>query len=71
MSQNRSKGVGVRRGEVAWITVDNSAKLNTLDSALMEGLADAIEELAKDGALRVMIPDRCRRASFHRRREHR
>src|SRR5258708_9620237 len=55
MSQNRSKGLGVRRGEVAWITVDNSAKLNTLDSALMEELADAIEDLAKDDALRVMI----------------
>src|SRR5260370_6318951 len=55
MSENRSKGVSVRRGEVAWITVDNQAKLNTLDSALMEELADAAEDLAKDDALRVAI----------------
>ncbi len=55
MSENRSKGVSVRRGEVAWITVDKQAKLNTLDSALMEELADAMEDLAKDDALRVAI----------------
>jgi enoyl-CoA hydratase len=55
MSENRSQRVIVKPGAVTRVTVDNQAKLNTLDSALMEELAEAIENLAKDDALRVVI----------------
>jgi enoyl-CoA hydratase/carnithine racemase len=40
---------------VAYITIHNERKLNTLNSALMEELAGAIEELARDEMLRAAV----------------
>jgi enoyl-CoA hydratase len=40
---------------VARITIANAAKLNTLNRAVMTALIDAVEELAADTALRVVV----------------
>lgn len=40
---------------VAWVTISNERKLNTLNSALMEEFAARIEELADDESLRAMV----------------
>ena len=42
-------------GSVAFLTVDNRAKLNTLDSALMREFIAAVESLAATDALRAMV----------------
>ena len=42
-------------GRIATITVDNRAKLNVLDPALMAELAAAVERLAADDTLRVLV----------------
>lgn len=43
------------KDRVAYVTIDNERKLNTLNSALMEKFADRIEELAHDEMLRVVV----------------
>src|SRR5712691_994782 len=57
----RAMGVVVVRedrpegGHVARLTIDNAAKLNTLNRALMVELVEAIERLEADAALRLVI----------------
>jgi enoyl-CoA hydratase/carnithine racemase len=43
------------QGTIAYLTVDNRAKLNTLDSALMRALIETVEGLAKRDDLRVLV----------------
>ncbi len=43
------------RGTVAHVTVDNRAKLNTLDSALMRAFVSEIEALAAREDLRALV----------------
>jgi enoyl-CoA hydratase/carnithine racemase len=43
------------RGTVAYITVDNRAKLNTLDSALMRALIETVESLTPREDLRALV----------------
>jgi enoyl-CoA hydratase len=40
---------------VAYLTIHNERKLNTLNSALMEDFAAAIEQLARDETLRAAV----------------
>lgn len=40
---------------VAWITLENAAKLNTLNRAAMQALVDAVERLAQDSGLRAAV----------------
>jgi len=40
---------------IAWVTIQNEAKLNTLNSALMQDFMDAFERLAGDEALRAVV----------------
>ena len=48
--------VDVRReAGIAWVTIHNEAKLNTLNSSLMKELAAAIEGLDGDDTLRAVI----------------
>jgi hypothetical protein len=54
VTQNRVEVALDERG-VATVTIANAAKLNTLNSALMTGLLEAMEQLARDAALRVVI----------------
>lgn len=42
-------------GGVATVTITNTAKLNTLNRAVMTALIDAVEGLATDAALRVVV----------------
>ncbi len=42
-------------GHVARLTIDNAAKLNTLNRALMVELVEAIERLEADAALRLVV----------------
>jgi enoyl-CoA hydratase len=42
-------------GCIAWVTIQNEAKLNTLNSSLMEDFAAAIEVLANDETLRAVV----------------
>jgi len=42
-------------GTIAWLTVDNARKLNTLNRALMRALADALGALAADADLRAVV----------------
>ena len=42
-------------GRVAWITVDNSSKLNSLTTALLDKLIVALEALSNDDELRCMV----------------
>jgi enoyl-CoA hydratase len=42
-------------GRIAWLTVDNSAKLNILDRALMLELAEKARSLAGDDRLRAVV----------------
>ncbi len=42
-------------GRVAWVTVHNSARLNILDSNGFDALAEAFENLAEDGELRLAV----------------
>ena len=42
-------------GTVARLTIDNRAKLNTLDSALMRDIVAAVDALAKRDDLRALI----------------
>jgi enoyl-CoA hydratase/carnithine racemase len=42
-------------GTVAFLTIDNQAKLNTLDSALMRELIAGVENLAKREDLRALV----------------
>lgn len=42
-------------GRVAWVVVDNAAKLNVLNSELSRGLVDAFTALAADPALRAVV----------------
>ena len=45
-----------KRGRViATLTVDNTAKLNTLNSALMTTLAEALEQLASNDRLAAVV----------------
>jgi len=43
------------RGTIAYVTVDNRAKLNTLDSALMREFINAVEGLAARDDLRALV----------------
>jgi len=60
-AEKRAMGVVVVRedrpegGHVARLTIDNAAKLNTLNRALMVELVEAIERLEADAALRLVI----------------
>jgi enoyl-CoA hydratase len=40
---------------VAWVTIENAAKLNTLNRAVMTAIITSIEHLAKDPALRAVV----------------
>ncbi len=40
---------------VAWVTVDNQRRLNTLNSALMDQFIRAMEELGRDDELRAVV----------------
>ncbi len=40
---------------VAWVTIENAAKLNTLNRAVMTALITAVERLAEDTALRAVV----------------
>jgi enoyl-CoA hydratase/carnithine racemase len=40
---------------VAWVTIENAAKLNTLNQAVMAALITAVERLADDPALRAVV----------------
>jgi enoyl-CoA hydratase/carnithine racemase len=40
---------------VAWVTIENDAKLNTLNRAVMTALVTAVERLDEDGALRAVV----------------
>src|SRR5215470_8588116 len=40
---------------VAYVTINNAAKLNTLNSALMEDFAAAMERLSEDANLRAVV----------------
>ncbi|HVC59037.1 MAG TPA: enoyl-CoA hydratase [Acetobacteraceae bacterium] len=40
---------------VAWVTIENAAKLNTLNRAAMAALIAAVERLAEDAALRAVV----------------
>ena len=42
-------------GHLARVTIDNAAKLNTLNRALMVEIVEAIEQLEADAALRLVI----------------
>lgn len=42
-------------GRVAWVTIDNERKANSLGSALMERFAAEIERLGQDDALRAIV----------------
>jgi len=44
-----------REAGIAYVTIHNERKLNTLNSALMEELAAAIEGLARDERLRAVV----------------
>lgn len=44
-----------KRGSVAYLTVDNQAKLNTLESALMRDVIAAVEPLAGRDDLRALV----------------
>lgn len=43
------------RGRVAFVTVDNVAKLNSLSSEVMKQLSETVESLADDPALRALV----------------
>jgi enoyl-CoA hydratase/carnithine racemase len=49
--------VGVQRDArgVAWVTIENAAKLNTLNRAVMTALIDAVEALSQDAGLRAVV----------------
>lgn len=49
--------ISVRRDPrgVAWLTIENAAKLNTLNHATMTALIEAAESLARDDALRAVV----------------
>jgi enoyl-CoA hydratase/carnithine racemase len=49
--------VSVRQDErgVAWVTIENAAKLNTLNRTVMSALITAVERLAEDPALRAVV----------------
>jgi enoyl-CoA hydratase len=49
--------VDVRRDDrgVAVVTIDNSAKLNTLNTRVMTGLVAAVEQLGADDSLRAVV----------------
>lgn len=53
-TQNRVEVAFDERG-VATVTIANAAKLNTLNSAVMTGLLEAMKQLATNAALRVVI----------------
>jgi enoyl-CoA hydratase/carnithine racemase len=40
---------------VAWVTIENAAKLNTLNRTVMLALITAVERLAEDPALRALV----------------
>ena len=42
-------------GRVAWVTVQNPARLNILDSNGFDALSEAFESLSKDGDLRLAV----------------
>jgi enoyl-CoA hydratase len=52
-----SEPVEVRRDArgVAWVTIQNAPKLNTLNRAVMTGLVAAVDRLADDDALRAVV----------------
>ncbi len=60
-AEKRAMGVVVAHeerpegGHVARLTIDNAAKLNTLNRALMVEIVEAIERLEADAALRLVI----------------
>ena len=60
-AEKRAMGVVVAReerkegGHLARLTIDNAAKLNTLNRALMIEIVEAIERLEADSALRLVI----------------
>jgi enoyl-CoA hydratase len=56
----RQAGVHVKReerstGRIAYVTVDNSAKLNCLNSGLILDLAEAFRQLSSDQDLRLVV----------------
>lgn len=54
---NDAAPVRVRRDErgVAWVTIENAAKLNTLSSGVMIALIEAVERLGQDDTLRAVV----------------
>ncbi|HTW69851.1 MAG TPA: enoyl-CoA hydratase [Acetobacteraceae bacterium] len=55
MSMDEPVGVRQDARGVAWVTIQNAAKLNTLNQTVMTALVAAIENLAGDGALRAVV----------------
>jgi enoyl-CoA hydratase len=53
---NEADWVSVRQDArgVAWVTIENAAKLNTLNRAVMTALITVVERLAEDPALRAV-----------------
>ena len=50
-------------GHVVRLTIDNAAKLNTLNRALMVEIVEAIERLEADSALRLDSSAPCREST--------
>lgn len=55
MSESGQIRVRQEANGVAWITIENAAKLNTLNRATMTALVDAAERLAQDATLRAVV----------------
>ena len=60
MSEPRDASIRLRRehraqGAIAYLTIDNARKLNTLGGALMRDLIAALESIAADGLVRAVV----------------
>jgi enoyl-CoA hydratase len=44
-----------KRGRIAYVTIDNARRLNVMNGALMDALANTMTELAGDEALRAVV----------------
>ncbi len=51
--RHRIRRVG--SAQIGWVTVDNAAKLNVVDSALCRGMSDAIATLGRDPDVRALV----------------
>ena len=58
------------RGTVAYLTVDNRAKLNTLDRALMIEFIEQVDQLSTREDLRVLVLAGAGDGRLYRRRQH-